>query len=42
MQYFVIINVYQCFFTLNILFDEVVRGLGHGKNNLLDTIYIIF
>ena len=25
------INVYQCLFTLNILFDEVDRGLGHEK-----------
>ena len=29
---FRIINVYQCFFTLNILFDDdVVRGLWHEK-----------
>ena len=31
-------NVYQSFFTLNILFDEVDRGLGHEKNIFLDTI----
>ena len=24
-----IINVYQCLFILNMLFDEVERGLGH-------------
>ena len=36
------INVYQCFFTLNILLDKVDRGLGHGKKNILiDTIYIV-
>ena len=37
--FFRIIKVYQCFFTLNILFDEVGRGLGHEKKNLLYTIY---
>ena len=31
MQIFLIINIYQCFFALNILFDEVERGLGHEK-----------
>ena len=35
---FRISNVYQSFFTLNILFDEVDRGLGHEKNIFLDTI----
>ena len=32
------INTYQCFFTSNILFEEVQRGLGL----LLGTIYIVF
>ena len=37
------VNVYQYFFTLNILFDEVDWGLGSGKKNvLLDTICIVF
>ena len=27
--FFGIVNVYQCFCTINILFDEVDRGLGH-------------
>ena len=36
------INVYQCSFTSNVLCDEVDRGLGHEKNILLDTIYIVF
>ena len=31
MQIFLIINIYQRFFALNILFDEVDRGLGHKK-----------
>ena len=39
--FFRIINVYQCFFTLDILFDRVNRGLGNEKI-LLDKIYIIF
>ena len=30
---FRIINVYQCFFTVKILFDEVDRGLGHELDN---------
>ena len=30
--FFKIIDGYLCFFTLNILFDEVERGLGHEKN----------
>ena len=38
---FRIINVYKCFLTLNILLDEVNRGLGHEKK-LLDTVYIVF
>ena len=44
MQIFLIINIYQCFFALNILFDEVDRGLGHKKKKkiLLHTIYITF
>ena len=38
------VNVYQYFFTLSILFDEVDWGLGSGKkkNVLLDTICIVF
>ena len=27
---------------IKFLFDEVDRGLGHGKNILLDTIYRVF
>ena len=39
--FFRFINVYQCFFALNSLFDEVDRGPGHERKNiLLDTIYI--
>ena len=30
-------NFYQCSFTLNILFDEVDRGLEHEIKTLLDT-----
>ena len=37
-----LINAYQCFFMLNILFDEVDRRLGHQKKYLFDTIFIIF
>ena len=33
--FFGITNVYQCLFTLNILFDEVNRGLGHEKKIFL-------
>ena len=32
---FRIINVYQCFVTLNILFDEVNRELGHEKKTFI-------
>ena len=37
-----IFQAYQCFFTVNILFDEVDRGLEHEKKFLLDIIYIMF
>ena len=41
-DYFRIINVYQFFFTLNILFDKVdYREVETLKNILLDTIYIL-
>ena len=30
-----IINVYQCLFILNILFDEVDRGLGHEEKHFV-------
>ena len=33
--FFGITNVYQCLFTLNILFDEVNRGRGHEKKIFL-------
>ena len=36
---FRIINVHQYFFTFDILFDEMDRGLRHEKSILLDTIY---
>ena len=34
-------NVYQSFFTLNILFNDLDRGLGHVKK-ILDTTSIVF
>ena len=37
-SWFRIINDNQCFFTLNLLFNEVDRGLGHEKKSLSDTI----
>ena len=42
--FFIIISVYQCFFNLNLLFDEVGSEFGHEKKKtiLFDTIYIIF
>ena len=33
--FFRIFNVYQCFFILNILFDEVNKGLRHEKKLIL-------
>ena len=39
---FKIINVDKCFFTLNILFDEVDRDSDMEKNKNWDTIFIIF
>ena len=27
---------------IKFVFDEVDRGPGHGKKNLLDTMYIVF
>ena len=43
-EFFGIVNVYQCFFISNTLFDEVDRELGHEKKKvkLLDRIYIVF
>ena len=35
------VSVYKCCVTLNILFDEVERGLRHEKHILLDTICIV-
>ena len=40
-DFFRIINVYQCLFNLNILSDEVNRGLEHEKK-LLDTVHISY
>ena len=37
--YFRIINIYKCFFTLNILFDEVDRGLGYERKYILLYLY---
>ena len=33
--FFRIISFYQHFFTLNILFNEVYRGLGHGNKHFV-------
>ena len=33
-EFFGIVNVYQCFFISNTLFDEVDRELGHEKKKL--------
>ena len=33
--FFRVLNVYQCFFTLNTLFNEVDRRLGHGKKHFV-------
>ena len=42
-DFFRIINVCQCFFTLNMLFDKVDGGLRRvWKSILLDTIRIVF
>ena len=43
--FFRIKNVHYCFLILNVLFNEVDRGIGHEKKKHLypiDTIYIIF
>ena len=41
--FFRIIDVFQCFITLSVLFYEVDKGLKHGgKSGLLDAAYIVF
>ena len=41
-DFFRIINVYQCFFALHIVFNEVDRRFRHKKNILLGNMYMVF